>query len=219
MTQTLASILAIVRFRGDLRNAIRFPDADLTKEIQGAFGEGYELVADTNEGYYDVTATLSTVAGTDFVALTTGTWRVRAMDRLDGSDYLTMTRVGLKDRNRWGSARGKPEGYRLSARGAELFPTPDAIYTLRQIYTPVAPTLDSTAREFYNGWEEYTIYGALVRLYLNQNRDASEWERQLAMQRARLTSMAGERNASGPEYLNLFEGDGADWDLPPTWSW
>lgn len=219
MTKALADIRSIVRFRGDLRNTVRFPDADIDKEIQAAFGEGYELVAKTNEGYYVTTGTASTAAGTDFVALPTGTWEVHAIDRLDGSDYQPMVRVGIKDRNRWGATRGKPEGFRLTARGSDLYPTPDAIYTLRVTYTPVAPTLDATSREFYNGWEEYTIFGALVRLYLNQNRDAAEWERQLAKQAARLPGAAGERNASGPEYLNLYLSDGADWDIPPTWSW
>lgn len=219
MSKALADIRSIVRFRGDLRNTVRFPDADIDKEIQAAFGEGYQIVAQSHEGFYDTDATVSTVIGQAYVAAPTGAWRLLAVDRLDGTEYIPVSRVGIKDRNRFGSTRGKPEGHRLTARGIDLYPTPDAVYTLRVIYTPVAPTLDATQREFYNGWEEYTIYGALVRLYLNQNRDASEWERQLARSAAVLSEGASERNASGPEYLNLYEPDGADWDLPPTWSW
>lgn len=219
MTKALADIISIVRFRGDLRNTIRFPDANLTTEIQAAFAEGYAIVAKANEGFYDTSGTVSTVAATDFVAPPTGTWIVRAVDRLDGSEYVPVNRVGIKDRNRWGATPGKPEGHRLTARGIDLYPTPDAIYTLRVIYTPVAPTLDTTQREFYNSWEEYTIFGALVRLYKNQNRDASEWTSEVTRLTAILTEGASERNSSGPEYLNLHESAGADWDIPPTWSW
>lgn len=219
MTKALADIISIVRFRGDLRNTIRFPDANLTTEIQAAFAEGYAIVAKANEGFYDTSGTVSTAAATDFVAPPTGTWIVRAVDRLDGSEYVPVNRVGIKDRNRWGATPGKPEGHRLTARGIDLYPTPDAIYTLRVIYTPVAPTLDTTQREFYNSWEEYTIFGALVRLYKNQNRDASEWTSEVTRLTAILTEGASERNSSGPEYLNLHESAGADWDIPPTWSW
>lgn len=218
-TKALSDLIAEVRFRGDLRNTVRFPDANLTTEIQKAFAEGYQLVAKTHEGFYDTDTTTPTVANQPYVAAPTGAWRVLAVDRLDGSDYIPVPRVGIKDRNRFGSTAGKPEGHRLTARGIDLYPTPDAVYTLRIIYTPVAPTLDATQREFYNGWEEYTIYGALVRLYLNQNRNADEWQKQLDRCAAYVTDGATGRDSSGPEYLNLYEPDGADWDLPPTWSW
>ena len=218
--KTLTDIRNIVRFRGDLRNTTRFPNADIDKEIQAAFGEGYELVANTNEGYYITEETVLTTANQRHVVLPTCTWKTHAVDRLDGDQYIPVQRIGIKDRNRFSATAGKPEGHRLTKRGIELYPTPDAIYTLRLTITPTAPLLsDDVSEEFYNGWEEYTIFGALVRLYLNQNRDASEWERQLQKQAARLSVVPSERNATGPEYLNLYESDGADWDLPPTWSW
>ena len=204
-TKTLAEIRTVVRFRGDFRNPQRFPDASLDPEIQAAFGEGYELVADVNEGYFDTTGDVSTAAGTDFVALPTGTWRVRAVDLIEGTDRTPMYQVGIKDRNRYGTSTGKPAAFRLTARGMDLYPTPDAIYTLRVLYTPVAPTLDGTARDFYNGWEEFAIYGALVRLALNEERDAREWQQQLELQRQRITRGASQRRASEPEYLRLHD--------------
>lgn len=219
MSKALSDLITEVRFRGDLRNTVRFPDANLTTEIQKAFAEGYQIVAKAHEGFYDTDTTTPTVANQAYVAAPSGSWRILAVDRLDGTDYIPVPRVGIKDRNRFGSTTGKPEGHRLTARGIDLYPTPDAVYTLRVIYTPSAPTLDTTQREFYNGWEEYTIYGALVRLYLNQNRNADEWQKQLDRCAAILTDGATGRDSTGPEYLNLYEPDGADWDLPPTWSW
>lgn len=220
LTKTLSEIRSIVRFRGDMRNTLRFPDADINKEIQAAFGEGYAIIAKANEGYFDTDATVDTTVNIAYVPAPSGAWRIRSVDRYDGTDWIPVNRVSIKDRNRFDRQPGKPDGHRLTNRGIDLYPTPDATYTLRVIYTPVAPTLDdNTPLEYYNGWEEFTIFGALVRLYLNQNRDASEWQQQLELQRARLLEEPHERNASGPEYLNLHEADGADWDLPPTWSW
>lgn len=218
--KTLAEIRAIVRFRGDMRNTIRFPNANIDLEIQAAFNEGYELVAGSSEGYYDLDTTVLTTSGQPFVALPNCTWRVRAIDRLDGDQYVPIPRVGIKDRNRFSATPGQPEGHRLTARGVDLYPTPDAIYTLRLIYIPTSPLLsEDVSQEFFNGWEEYAIFGALVRLYLNQNRDASEWERQLAKQTARLSNVPSERDATGPEYINLYESDCYEWDMHPNWSW
>ena len=221
MTKVLSDIITVVRNRGDMRNTIRFPDSVLTTEIQAAFGEGYELMEQVNEGFFDTTATAPTVVAQAYIALPSGTWKTRAIDRLDGTEYVPVVRVGIKDRNRYGSQQGKPLAHRLTARGADLYPTPDAVYTLRFTYTPVAPTLDTTPREFYNGWEEYSIFGALVRLFQTQGRDESTWQKQLDRQRARILGAAPNRDAAGPEYLRLFEeySDGDAFDFPPTWSW
>lgn len=213
MSKTLAELITILRFRGDLRNTVRFPDTNLGGELQAAFARGYAIVVKQNSGFFDTTANASTAAGTAFVALPVGPpvcWIVRAVDRLEGTDYVPVPRIGIKDRNRYGSTRGKPVAHRLTAQGIDLYPTPDAIYTLRVTYTPVAPTLDTTAREFYNSWEEYAISGALVRLYKNQGRDASIWERDLAAAELQIVEDAAQRDDSGPEYLNLHDGWSSD---------
>ncbi len=210
-SKTLAEINAIVRFRGDFRNTLRFPDANVNAEIQAAFGELYELIADTNEGHWDTAANVSTAANTAFVALPADAWRVRGIDRLDSPDFIELEQVGISDRNRYSSTTDKPRAYRLTARGVDLFPTPDAIYTLRVTYTPSAPTL-SAARDYYSGWEEFVIYGALLRLALNEERATGDWERQLEAQRGRIIRGASGRKAQEPEYIPLREGAGYDND-------
>lgn len=209
MTQTLSSLITSLRERGDARNVLRFPDSYLTKELQAAFAEGYELIEGAHEGWFDQYDNVSTVAHQAFVALPAGPppcWIVRAVDVLVGTEYTPVPRVGVKDRLRYGNTEGRPTAHRLTVRGIDLFPTPDAIYTLRVLNTPAAPTLDTTPREFYNSWEEYTLYGALVRLYENQGRDPSGWQKQLDRTAARIVKAASSRNSSGPEYLNLREG-------------
>jgi hypothetical protein len=206
MTKTLAEIISIVRFRGDMRNTNRFPDSNLTTEIQAAFSEGYALVVQENSGFYDTSDTVTTTNAVAFVALPPTTWITRAIDRQEGADFVPLPRIGIKDRNRYGTTPGRPTAHRLTARGIDLYPTPDAAYTLRVTYTPVAPTLDTTAREFYNSWEEYTISGALVRLYKNMGREATQWLQDLSAASARIKGEASERNSTGPELLNLHEG-------------
>lgn len=201
---SLAQILAAVRYRGDFRDTIRHPDSSVTVEIQAAFAEFYELVASVNEGYWDTSATLSTVAGQGYVALPSDVWQVRGVDFLDGLDYRQLDQIGVSDRNRYSNTNDEPVAFRLTARGADLFPTPNAIYTLRVTYTPSAPTL-SAARDFYNGWEEYVIFGALARLEMNEER-SNAWQAQLDRQAARIHASASHRRAQEPEYIPLRHG-------------
>lgn len=223
MTQTLAQIITTVRNRGNLRNTIRFADSVLTTEIQAAFAELYGLIVRSHQGYFDTDATVPTVAAQAYVALPTGTWSVRAVDLLDGSRYVPLVKVGIKDRNRYGAPneQSKPLAYRRTARGIDLFPIPNAIYTLRVTYTPVAPALDSNPREYYVGWEEYVISGALIRLCGTQHADSGIWQKVIAATEARVIAEADEGNTQGPELLNLYgDGDGIeDWDRPVDWSW
>lgn len=211
MTKTLTDLLGILRFRGDMRNTVRFPDANLTTELQAAFAEGYQVIVGQNEGFFDTTGTVPTTAAVAFVALPADAWIVRAVDRVEGVTNVPMPRIGIKDRNKYGTTNGRPVAHHLTARGIDLFPTPDAVYSLIVSYTPVAPTLGSSPINYYNSWEEYAISGALVRLYNNQGRDSTIWQTALAQAAVVMMAGAAHRDASGPEYLNLREGwDGAE---------
>lgn len=203
-SKSLADILTTVRYRGNFRDTLRHPDSSVIVEIQAAFAEFYQLVADVNEGYWDTKSNISTVAQQDYVALPASTWRVRGIDFLDGSEFRELSQIGFNERNRYSSTSDEPRAYRLTARGADLFPTPNAVYTLRVIYTPSVPVLGD-ARDFYNGWEEYVIFGALVRLELNEER-SSVWQGQLDRQAAIITGGASGRRSQEPEYIPLRTG-------------
>lgn len=222
MTLVLSDLITLLRERGDMRNTQRFPDSYLTKELQRAFAKGYQKIVMQNSGFFDQFDNVTTSAHVAFTALPAGPppcWIVRAIDRQDGADFVPVPRVGIKDRNRYGSTEGRPGAHRLSARGIELYPTPDAVYTLRVLNTPAAPTLDSTPREFYNGWDDYTLFKALTVLYKNQGRDPNTWKDDLDDATAVIMLGAGERDSAGPEYLNLREGLGAEFsdDNPDVW--
>lgn len=138
----LSEIIQTIRDRGDFRNPIKFSDAIITKEAQAAFAELYQMIGKTNEGYFDTYATATTRASIPFVALPSDNWIVRAIDIIDSAGCATALRqVGIDQRNRYGVTAGKPCEYRLTSRGADLYPTPDQAYTLRILYTPSAPVL------------------------------------------------------------------------------
>ncbi len=140
----LSEIIQTIRDRGDFRNPTKFTDAIITKEAQAAFAELYQLIAGVQEGYFDIYATLTTRATADFVALPSDGWRVRAIDILDSAGCPDpLDQVGIDQRNNYGIVRAKPEAYRLTQRGIDLYPPPDAAYSLRVLYTPSAPNLST----------------------------------------------------------------------------
>ena len=208
---TLATLRDTVRFRGDYSNVRKFADADVNREIQSAFAEFYELVAETYEGYWDTSENVTTTASTAYVALPATAWRTQAVDRLEGSEYVEMFQVGLSERNKFGSDTGKPLAYWLSARGINLLPTPDAVYTLRVSFTPIAPALaESQPREWFNSWENYVVNATLLRLDQREQRPLQERLAVLGLEKERIIAGASRRRAQEPEYLRLREFDDFD---------
>lgn len=201
-----ATLRETIRNRGDYTNVRRFPASYINTELQSAFGKFYQLVAECNEGWWDTTGTAATVNAQAYVALPSDCWTVRAVDRLDGSDYVEMPQVGLSERNKFSSTSGKPVAYRLTARGAELYPTPNAVYTLRVTYTPKAPDLEESAtREWYNGWEDYVIEETLLQIDKREQRPLGERMATIDRIIAAVKSGASQRRRQEPEYLNLRE--------------
>lgn len=204
-----ADIRAAVRFRGDYQNVLKFPDADVNREIQSTFGDFWRIIADTHQGWWDkLDTSISTTANQAFVALPADCWRLQGLDLLDGSEYVELIQVGLEARNRFGTTAAMPEAYRTSARGCELYATPDKVYGLRFHYTPVPDALaDGTSREWFTDWEEYVIEGTLLRLDRRERKPLGD--RQDAVDRAEraLKSGASERRSQEPEYIPLREFD------------
>ena len=197
----------MIRFRGDYQNIRKFPNADLDKEMQVAFGKFYQIVADSHQGWWDTFAAAATVDEQAYVAMPSGCWRVQAIDILDGGEYRGLSQVGLEHRNRFGTTSTKPEAYRLSSRGAELYATPDAVYTLRVLYTPVAPQLmTSQPREWYNGWHEYILESTLTVLDRREGKGVQERIAAIAAIEKSVKDGAGQRRQQEPEYLDLREG-------------
>lgn len=123
-SKSLADILATVRYRGNFRDTLRHPDSSVIVEIQAAFAEFYQLVADVNEGYWDTKGNISTVPQQDYVALPANAWRVRGIDFLDGTEFRELAQIGFNERNRYSSTSDEPRAYRLTARGVDLFRHP-----------------------------------------------------------------------------------------------
>jgi hypothetical protein len=201
-----ATLRSTIRNRGDYTNTRRFTTAYLNTEIQTAFNHFWRIVDEAHQGWWDTDGTVSTVSAQAYVALPTEAKAVKAIDRLDGGDYKELRQISMSERNRFGRSRGEPVAYRLSARGAELYPTPNDIYTLRVTYTPRPPTLDEdTTREWYEGWEDYVIEKTLLELDSREQRPLNDRLIKLGEAEKALRASSNARRQQEPEYLHLRE--------------
>lgn len=206
----------MIRDRGDYTNTKKFTSTQINTEIQTAFNNFWRIVDEAHQGWWDTEGTVPTVNGTAYVVLPADAKAVKAIDRLDGADYIPLDQVSLSERNKYGSSTGSPLAYRLSARGAELYPTPNAIYTLRVMYTPKPTTLDeSTTHEWYDGWEDYIIAKVLLELRTRDRTVSQEDFGKLDMAEKALRASTNARRQQEPEYLDLREHD--DTDLYTDW--
>jgi len=206
-----AELRALIRSRGDYTNVRRFPTDYLDAEIQTAFGHAYRIIDEAHQGWWDTEGTLSTVAGQGYVALAAGMKVIKGVDRLDGTDYDELAQVGLDQRNRFGNSRGKPVAFRPSARGLEIYPPPDAVYTLRVMYTPKPPLLtENERREWYDGWSDFVVEKVLFELDSREGRPMGDRTAKLKMAEEALRASSNQRKQSEPDYLPLRGGVGFD---------
>lgn len=218
---TLAELRAAVRTLGDYDNSAKMTSAFVDDCINKAMAELYEIVTDTFQGQYTKTSTGVTVSGTQTVSLPVDFCNLRALDRSLGNDnYAEIRRVNLIESRRHGG-RGTPVGYMLHGSTQpgldggtlRLFPIPDGVYTLRFTYDPLPPTLaaDGDDFDFRNGWEEYVIHAALLRLDTREERPLGDRIALIERHKERIKGSAFKRDSAEPEYLTARGGHGIGW--------
>jgi hypothetical protein len=219
-TVTLSAMRDTIRFRGNYENSIKFTATRIDAEINAALAELHELMADTWEGYFDVATTTPTVAAQEHVDLPATFWRLRGVDILIAGRYRELRQIGFGERNDF-QTTGRPRAYRSAAGGARgrliLYPTPNAVETIRINYVPTVTALvaDGDTIEAYNAWSEFVITGALLRMDQREERPLGERQQELERLRQRIVKAAGSRKAAEPEllinrttsYFDDWEGD------------
>lgn len=207
-TISLSQMRDIIRFRGSYENSQKFTDARVNVEINAAWAELFEILVDSNEGYFDKDSTTPTVASQAYVDLPADFWRLRGVDILIGGKYRALEQVGIEQRNDFQTSTGLPVAYRTIAGGARgrvaLYPTPSGVSTLRIVYTPTYTPLsaDGDTVEAWNDWSEYIIAGALLRMDQREERPLAERQQELERLRQRIVKATSQRRAAEPEYLS-----------------
>lgn len=204
-TFTLTTLRDEVRDLGDYNNSSKITDAFLTRQINKALGEYADLLDERWEGYRDTTGTVSTVANVATVALPADFLKARAVDLLDGGRYYPLRKLGIRSSYGYDASTGKPTGYMQVGANLELFSTPNAVYTIRLRYIPTATVLvsDSDSITVPNGWEDFILHTALLRIDEKEERPLQDRKDTIAAARQRIIAAASDRNVAEPEYLAI----------------
>lgn len=219
-SKTLAQLRTAIRNKGDYPVSLVFTDTVVTGYVNEAIAELVRIVGSAYEGYYDTTATVSTVAGTQTVNLPSDFLKLRALDRqIDSEHFTPLDRVTLKETYSMGG-RGMPRGYMLHGGTApgviRLWPIPDAVYTLRVTYEPLFTQLtsDGDTFDFRNGWEEYVHQAALLRMDAREEKPLGERMQLIARAKMDIEAEANTRDSAEPDYLTLH-GESLPWEYVP----
>lgn len=201
-TITLATLIARIRRLGAYERSTVFTPTFITERINSALGEYADLLDERWEGYRDTTGTVATVSGTATVALPADFLKARAIDLLDGTVYRALTRLQIKQTYGYTST-GKPTGYLHVGANLELFPTPNAVYTIRLRYVPTITVLvaDADTIDVPNGWEDFIIHTALLGMDEREERDTNGRLAIIERAKQRIIRAAEDRNTAEPEYV------------------
>ena len=208
---TLATLRTSFRTLGGYSNSRTITDALILEWLNKAIGAYCDLLDKTHEGYRDKTGTVATVAGTATAALPADFLKAKAVDILLSGEYVPLRRFSIRQTYGF-TDRGEPVGYLTVGANLELFPTPDAIYTLRLRYVPTATVLalDADSITVPNGWEGFILESALLNADKKQERPLGDRKASIAEERQRIVDAAEGRNQAEPEYL-VPHGDFGDW--------
>lgn len=214
-TLTLATLIARVRQLGDYENSTVFTSAVITPWVNEAIGEYCDLLDEHFDGYRDTSGVANTIANVATVALPADFLKARAIDLLYSGSYTRLRRFqpGAQTLG-YDATKGRPVGYLHVGTNLELFPTPDAVYTVRLRYVPSAPVLvaDGDSIDVPNGWEAMIVHSALLRCDQREERPTSERLAAIDRARARIMRAADNRNVAEPVYIP-FPDEGSTWPV------
>lgn len=214
---TLTQLLARLRRKGNYPNTGNHPaspisDTFLTEELNCAIGEYENILDECWEGYRDKTGTVVTVANTATAALPTDLKSLRAKPWIASGDQpWELVRLNPDQIHVFYNQRDIPRGYLITGGNFELFPTPNAVYTINLRYTPTSTVLASGSDSITipNGWERYVIDLALLAVDQQQMRSVQDRLAILERLRAEVKSAASSRNVAEPEMIPFpWEGQG-----------
>lgn len=209
-TITLSSVRTAIRERGDFPRSRKFTDDFIDREAQAAWTALHRIVEEVHEGYFDKEGSLSTVADQAYVALPADFRKLKGLDILDSGEYAELRQLSIGDRHRYGAEADKPHAYRLTERGIDLYPTPNAVYTLRVIYARKVTALSASEVTVDEEWQDYVIWKAIIAIAASQERPTGEYEREMGRAEMAIRGGASGRRQAEPEYVPLRE-YGPDW--------
>ena len=207
---TLAQLRTRARQRANMENSNFIRDTEMLALINASYAELYDIMVTKYEDYYITGPTSFSISSGNTYSLPSDFYKLRGVDYLQGTQYVTIYPINWNNRNRLNRAVNRRTSYQLNPSyrivGSTLYiyPSDDALgdYQLWYIpsFTPLADDSDlidgSIAR---NGWEEYVVVDVARKMLQKEESDTRELIREKERLLVHIEGAAAERDVDQPE--------------------
>jgi hypothetical protein len=202
-TVTLLTLRTRVRQRANLENTAFVTDAEIDGHLNNSISELYDLIVASDPSLVAAVSNDYALSGSS-VALATAAgasvYKLLGVDIKSGNGstgYETVRKWTMSSRN-----NPNQRSYRVVGSTLYVYPTAAAPATYRFWYVPLLTALsgDSATTEDYNGWLEYAVLDACIKVRGKEGTDASQFMAEKEAMRRRIMDMAT-RDQAEPETI------------------
>ncbi len=212
VTRTLTQMRQEVRDLADEPDTGFVTNAMIDRWLNLGLRKVYEMAYMADPEAYDLTLStaITTAAGTAEYTLPTLFWKLIKMEVQHSGSYTRLERLHLHSMGNDLDERAAPRRYLLRGRtSVRLYPTPDGVYPTRVWYIPAFTVLTADGDTFdgINGWEEYGILDAAIKVRIKGESDSRELMALKAKIEQEIDERATERDVMGYTGIQDVKGD------------
>lgn len=212
LTVTLSQLRTQARQRADMENSTFVSDAELNTYINASYAELYDLLVGVFEDYNLTSGNIAILANTSAYSLPSDFYKLRGVDLvLDAlGNAVTLKPFNFQERNSymftptWNVVGLSYLRYHIQGNQMKFVPVPNTNQTVKLWYIPAISRLsqDSDTVDGVNGFEEYIVIDAAMKMRIKEESDIQELVMQKEAMRQRIMSMAANRDAGSPEKVS-----------------
>lgn len=203
---TLQEFRERARERADMENSRFISDAELNRYINLSITELYDLlITSRGENYYVSSYSFTTTGGTDSYALPSGMLKLLGVDLVRGANSAySLKSFKWQERNRFREPYFLNDSINLEyqIRGSNLVftPVPQDNQSIKLWYIPAATALvqNTDAFDGINGWEEYVVIDAAIKMLVKEESDVQELLLAKEQMRTRILQASSARDSNEP---------------------
>jgi len=203
---TLSTFRTRSRQRADMVNSRFITDAELNYFVNASISELYDLlIATRGENYYVKSYSFTTNINVDSYALPADFLKLMGVDYVTSTTQaITLKAFRWQERNRFREPFYNTRNYNLmyQVRGDNLvfIPTPNGNQQIKLWYIPRALelSLDSDSFDGINGWEEYVIIDAAIKMRVKEESPVDELLLAKQQMKERILSSSSGRDSGEP---------------------
>lgn len=203
---TLSTFRDRARQRADMVNSRFVTDAELNTYINASIDELYDLlIASRGENYYVKSYSFTTSTNVDTYALPADFLKLMGVDYVTSTTQaITLKAFRWQERNRFREPFYNTRNYNLmyQVRGDNLvfIPTPNGNQLIKLWYVPRAVdlTTDTASFDGINGWEEYVVIDAAIKMRVKEESPVEELMIAKQDMKARILSASSGRDSGEP---------------------